>query len=156
MILFVIQAGHLFVGKQLMTYASHAAARAALVGRDAHQAASLVCSAVSPVTDGERLAVPGWGELPRSAAALRRTHVTLVETPGEGAGPVRVVVEHDFHLIVPVVNVLFADALTRDGPSLRLQSESVAYKPWSDETPGPNGHPWLPDVPVETGRRWRP
>lgn len=153
-ILFVIQLGHVLVGKQILAYGSHVAARAALVGRDPYRAASLVCSAVSPITSGTRLAVPGWGPLPRSTSALDRTRIAVVETPGEDAGRVRAVVDHDFHLIVPVVNVFFADRLARDEFTMHLRSQSVAYKPWSDRPEAARGHPWIPDVPLETRRRW--
>jgi hypothetical protein len=86
---------------------------------------------------------------------MDRTRVVMVESPGEDAGRVRAVVEHDFHLIVPLVNVFFADRFAQDEFTIHLSSESFAYRAWSDRPEAARGHPWIPDVPLETRQRWR-
>jgi len=151
-ILGVLQVVHILVGKQVLAYAAHAAARAALVGRDPDKAASMICSAVSPISRGGGLTVPGWGKLERSPAALTSTRVPVVQAPRRAAGSVRAVVEHDFHLIIPIVNIFFADRLRHGHFTLRLREESLVFKPWSDSPRG-EGHPWMPDVPLGNSQR---
>lgn len=153
-ILAIVQTAHILVSKQVVAYAAHAAARATLVGRDAHQAAAMICSAISPVKNGEGLSVPGWGALRRSAASLQDTRVRVIEDPGARTGEVRVAVEHRLFLIVPFASVLFADQADQDRFTLRLRHESVIHKPWTDTPSSGRGHPWIPDVPLEASRRW--
>lgn len=147
-ILFILQAAHVLVAKQVIAYASHAAARAVLVGRDPHRAASLICSGISPVSQGDRLKIPGWGDMPRSAAAKDRTRVQVLKDPGRDRGPLQVSVDYDLHLIIPVVNVFFSDETKRGDFTLRLHSESVTFKHWSELPEEGRGHPWIPDLPM--------
>ena len=101
--------------KQVVNYAAHAAARAALVDLDHERAAALVCSPIagSRILDRGTYApifIPGRGNLPRSVASQQKTRTTIVHTPADLSDPddnvVKVEVVHDFELILPFVGVM--------------------------------------------------
>lgn len=147
LVLGILQVAYLLVARHVMTYAAHAACRAQLVGRDPQLAAALVCSIISPISRGDGINVPGWGMLPRSPSAIRRTRVMVLSDPGPGEGLVHVRVEHEYRLFVPIANALFAGKKDRNGYWLLMRAESWQYKRWSGQVPqGARGHPWIPDV----------
>ncbi|MBI2195301.1 MAG: pilus assembly protein [Planctomycetes bacterium] len=150
-ILFLIQAAHVLVARQVVAFASHAATRAVLVGLDPHQAAAMVCTGLHPVRHGQGIVLPGWSELGISEDVRNRTRVSVLRRPGASSGEVRVTVEHDFRLIVPVVNRFFSTAGDSGGTLLTLRSESVTHKPWSEDVEGLRGHPVIPDLPWGAG-----
>lgn len=114
----IMQLALLYVGKQVITYASYSAARAAMVGDSpqdaedrARHAAVMICSPITGQTIKSgidlppRMSVPGWGEIPKSDIAWFKT---LVETSGDrNAGEVSATVTHYFELELPYVNYLF-------------------------------------------------
>ncbi len=101
--------------KQVVNYAAHAAARAALVDLDHQRAAALVCSPIA----GDRIAgagsyapifIPGRGNLRRSVASQQKTVARIVSRPADLADPddnvVKVEVTHHYELILPFVGVV--------------------------------------------------
>jgi hypothetical protein len=123
-----MQLALIYVGNQVVNYASYSAARAAMVAdvsddtsprEAADRAASLVCAPVTgPTVAGSSFApgelrsadamieVPGWGALPGSGISRHlKTHAWDVRTDGDR---VSVTVTHYYELIFPVVNHLFA------------------------------------------------
>jgi len=100
--------------KQVVNYAAHAAARAALVDLDHERAAALVCSPIAglPIADGgsySPIFIPGRGNLRRSVASQQKTTVTIVSKPEDLTDPgdnvVKVEVIHHYELILPFVGV---------------------------------------------------
>jgi len=123
----IMQLALIFVGKQMVTYASYSAARAAMVGEDptdayerAQRAAALVCAPITGSTvagsnfsaaelqsPSNTLTVPGWGVVPKSGISYRlKTYVSPVSYPS--AGEVEVTVTHYYELTFPVVNQAFS------------------------------------------------
>jgi len=123
----IMQLALIYVAKQVVTYASYSAARAAIVADDendayarAHRSAALVCSPITGSTvagssytaaelasEENTIAVPGWGVVPRSGISNRlKTYVGPVGYPA--SGEVEVTVTHYYELVFPVVNSLFA------------------------------------------------
>ena len=96
---------------------SYAAARAALASDDDHALAQLeaqeaAAAVLTPVTGlslrGEpeaELDYPGWGRWSRAGVARRKTRVPTVVI---GESSLRVEVEHDYELVIPLVNRIFA------------------------------------------------
>ncbi len=137
LILFAImQLALLYVAKQVVTYASYSAARAAMVSvspedayRRAERASALVCAPITgPTVEGSNFSpaelqstsieVPGWGRVPRSGISYRlKTHVSRLAYPAPGE--VQVTVTHYYELVFPVVNHLFA-WLHRGAPPRRF------------------------------------
>jgi len=125
LILFAImQLALLYVAKQVVTYASYAAARAALVADSpaeayatASRASALICAPITGTTvAGANVAgadlraaaieVPGWGLVPKSGISRGlKTHVSHLDL---SAGEVVVTVTHYYELVFPVVNHIFA------------------------------------------------
>ena len=121
----IMQLALLYVAKQVVSYASYSAARAAIVAESpaeaylrAARASSLVCAPITgPTVEGGNFAaseyqaaaieVPGWGVIPKSGiSALLKTHVSALEfTPD---GEVSVTVTHYYEMTFPVVNYIFA------------------------------------------------
>ena len=102
----IMQLALVYVAKQVVSYASYSAARAAVVSdspqdayRRASRAGALICSPITgPTVEGSNftasellsdrtmIAVPGWGLLPKSGISRRlKTHVSRLDypTPGE-------------------------------------------------------------------------
>lgn len=139
-ILGIVQFSLLYVGKTVVEYASFMASRAVLVSEDPDEAAATICSQITGTTnDGPSastsITVPGWGELPRSAAAKDKTRVIIVED--DRPGDVRVMVEHDFELMIPIVNVIICEAYDHEADGygqhhLTLRSEWTTIRPWGD------------------------
>jgi hypothetical protein len=123
----IMQLALLYVGKQVVTYASFSAARAAIVGEDdadsyerARRAAALICAPItgstvagSSFTTAELTAppnimeIPGWGEVPKSGISYRlKTYVAPIRHPAPGE--VEVTVTHYYEMVFPVVNYMFA------------------------------------------------
>ena len=105
------------VGGMVTSYAAYAAARAALASDDDHALAQLeaqeaAAAVLTPVTGlslrGEpeaELDYPGWGRWSRAGVARRKTRVPTVVI---GESSLRVEVEHDYELVIPLVNRIFA------------------------------------------------
>ncbi len=123
----IMQLALLYVGKQVVSYASFSAARAALVGEDpadayrrAETAAALACAPITgPTVEGSNfslaaltadsaiITLPGWGPVPKSGISRRlKTAVSRIEYPSDGE--VEVSVTHYYELTLPGVNYLFA------------------------------------------------
>jgi hypothetical protein len=123
----IMQLALLYVGKQMVTYASYRAARAAIVAEDdadayarARRTAALVCSPITGATvagsnftlaelqsQDNVLEVPGWGAQPKSGISYRlKTYVHPIRYPAPGE--VEVTVTHYYELVFPVVNWAFA------------------------------------------------
>ena len=123
----IMQLAMVYVAKQVVSYASYSAARAAMVGGDvddayrrASLAGALICSPITGVTvtgsnfsaaelqsDSNTIRVPGWGLLPKSGISRRlKTHVSHLGWPA--SGEVEVTVTHYYELTFPVVNHIFS------------------------------------------------
>ena len=145
MTLLIIQLAHIFVAKQVVSYASFCGARAALVGEDYQKAASMVCSPItglSGVRKDSTVTIPGWGALAGSGAAAVKTHAELRGDFKTDGPAVTVEVTHDFELTVPVADTvayhmgemfLTSDDLdfsTYGAPHIRVRSSCTLAKPW--------------------------
>jgi len=147
----IMQLALLYVAKQVVGYASYAAARAAMVADSdaeayerAQRAAALICSPITgPTVQGANLSaaeldamaivVPGWGPVPKSGISLGlKTHVSRLARPSPDE--VEVTLTHYYELVLPVVNHIFA-WLHRGSPP-----------PMPDAT-GPGGTAALGDEP---------
>jgi hypothetical protein len=121
----IMQLALLYVAKQVVSYASYSAARAAIVAESpaeaylrAARASSLVCAPITgPTVEGGNFAaseyqaaaieVPGWGVIPKSGiSALLKTHVSALTYPSPDE--VEVTVTHYYELVLPVVNQVFS------------------------------------------------
>jgi len=122
----IMQLALIYVARQVVTYASYSAARAAMVtvdprdaARRAARAAALVCSPItggtvagSAFTAGEltsppnMIHIPGWGYLPKSGVSLQLktylSRLSFTETT------VTATVTHYYELLFPAVNYAFA------------------------------------------------
>ncbi|MBI5360174.1 MAG: pilus assembly protein [Planctomycetes bacterium] len=155
MILGVIQFSFIYTAKTVVEYASYSAARAVLVGEDPTLAAVTICSPITGTTVKDALPdpviIPGWGALPRSEYSRLKTIVNV--NSDDYLGDVSVTVQHDFELVVPVVNVFFAGMelgdtqIYEDATELynlygqwhiRITSDWTINRPWSQtDSPGP-------------------
>ena len=123
----IMQLALVYVAKQVVSYASYSAARAAVVSdspqdayRRALRAGALICSPITgPTVEGSNftasellsdrnmIVVPGWGLLPKSGVSRRlKTHVSRLDYPAPGE--VEVTVTHYYELTLPLVNHIFA------------------------------------------------
>ena len=113
----LIQLAHIFVAKQVVSYAAFCAARAALVSEDgdseepyadSHRAAAMVCSPITGSTGVEDapevINLPGWGELQGSGASIVKTTVDINRS-AEGSY-VEAEVIHRFELKIPIADEL--------------------------------------------------
>jgi Flp pilus assembly protein TadG len=144
--LLIIQLAHLFVAKQVVSYASFCAARAALVGEDYAAAARMVCSLIagpSGVGTGATVTVPGWGPLRGSAASAVKTQAASLSNVPTPYPATTIEVTHDFELQVPVANSvtyslgeIFLESgdldYTYGVPHIRIRSRSTLSRPWSE------------------------
>ena len=164
----IVQLCLVIVGAIVVDYAAKAAARAELVGEDPHQAAAFVCSPIAGSTwnavGAQDIRVPGWGHLNHSQQALAKTRVTI-ETPLYGGGfsgqlnevmpldtPTSHVVahvEHDFELIIPVIdamgNFVFGGRKVHGARHITLRATAIQQVPWATEPRG-QGHKPIPDM----------
>jgi len=159
----------LAVGKQVVNYAAHAAARAALVGGDAELAAAMVCSPIagSNCTGGvaSPIFVPGRGNLRRSVQSQLKTSVAIINPPDDGDKTVTAEVTHDFELLLPFIGATpFPDWHPVWGRIAKLGPRDVVHKvltqtatipqPWDGDLQGVRGHEVIPDVSSDdTGGR---
>jgi hypothetical protein len=147
LILGSIQIAHIWVARMVVHYAAYSAARAALVCHTSEYSSFSDGSPHGPeraaervtawVVMGERPAetdvtVPGWGDIPGSGAAGRKTRCEVVESEPWN---VKATVQLDFALIVPIA-----------GP---LIGWSVHPFPWFEG--GTTGPPLARDVTVGAG-----
>jgi len=156
------------VAKQVVNYAAHAAARAAMVGGDPELAAQIVCSPIAGtncLSQGSTpIFVPGWGNLRRSAQSRLKTSVVLPLTnpPDDGDKKVTAEVTHDFQLIFPFVSgTPYADWHPLWGKIVKLGPGNVVHKvitqratlpqPWDGDLEGVTGHEIIPDLTSDTG-----
>ena len=117
----LIQLAHIFVAKQVVSYAAFCAARAALVGEDPDRAAAFVCSPITGTTGADRpeeFTLPGWGELRGSGASMVKTQPAVIDL-AEGRY-VSAEVTHQFQLQIPI-----ADELTYRVASVLMGVENV-------------------------------
>ena len=164
----IIQLSLIIVAAIVVNYAAEAAARAALVGEDPHQAASLICSPITGSTWrgalGEGIRVPGWGVLPKSAQALHKTRVEVDTPPYPGESDVSLretqplhpdtstivaYVHHDFELIIPVVDLMgsfvFGGKKIDGARHITLTARGTQKVPWGTE-PMATGHKVIHDL----------
>ena len=154
------------VGKQVVNYAAHAAARAALVGEDPERAAAIVCSPIagSNCTGGSAspIFVPGWGDLPRSRQSQLKTFASVTDPLDDGNKMVAAEVTHQFELILPFISATpFRDWHPVWGRIVKLGPRGVVHKeltqsvsipqPWDGDLEGVTGHEVIPDVPSGSG-----
>ena len=115
-----MQFAHIWMAKQVVHYAAYCAARATLVcheserDRAAEQAARQVCAwIVHGETAGEPAKrIPGWGEIPGSGGAKRKTRLKDGQVDDVGRWNVKATVKHDFALIFPLVGPMIGWALS--------------------------------------------
>jgi Flp pilus assembly protein TadG len=166
------------VGKQMVNYAAHAAARAVLVGLDPHQAASIACSPVAgsyvPDNAPPPIHIPGRGNLGRSRQSQAKTFIPPPAPSGanpdlipsanpldDGDKKVAVTVVHYFELMLPFVNATpFADWHPIWGKIVKLGPKGVVHKvivqtaslpqPWDGDLEGVTGHPIIPDLDADS------
>lgn len=123
----IMQLALVYVGKQVVNYASYSAARAAMVASDADdayarawQAAAIVCSPITGTTvegsnfasgelqsAGAMIDVPGWGLVPKSGIS-QHLKTNISELAFSDSGEVTVTVTHYYELMFPVVNYAFS------------------------------------------------
>ncbi len=136
----IMQLALVYVAKQVVSYASFSAARAAMVAdspedayRRASRASALICSPItgdsvarSAFTAPElrspanMIEVPGWGFVPKSGISRRlKTFVSRLDYPCPGE--IEVTVTHYYELNLPVVDRVFA-WLTRAAPPKGLDA----------------------------------
>jgi len=154
------------VGKQVINYAAHTAARAILVGEDPQRAAAFVCSPIagSDCVPGmaDPIYVPGWGNLRRSRQSQLKTAATPLNDPDDGDKRVTAEVTHYFELTMPFVSgTPFADWHPLWGRVVKLGPRRVVHKvitqrvtlaqPWDGDLAGVQAHPIIPDLSTETG-----
>ena len=153
------------VGKQVINYAAHAAARAILVGEDPQRAAAFVCSPIagSDCVPGmaDPIYVPGWGNLRRSRQSQLKTAATPLNGPDDGDKRVTAEVTHYLELTMPFVSgTPFADWHPLWGRVVKLGPRGVVHKvitqrvtlaqPWDGDLAGVQAHPITPDLSTET------
>ena len=155
------------VGKQVVNYAAHAAARAMLVGEDPQRAAAFICSPIAGSNCVPGLAdpiyVPGWGNLRRSRQSQLKTVVgPPVNPPDDGDKRVTAEVTHYFELTMPFVSgTPFANWHPLWGRIVKLGPRRVVHKvitqrvtlaqPWDGDLEGVEAHPLIPDLSTDTG-----
>ena len=103
----IIQFSLVIVAKTVVNHAAYAATRAQLVGEDPLLAARIVCSPVSgthSTNPGQPIAVPGWGDLPRSEHSAPKTSFRVLSDKDSS---VTVEVTHDLELLLPMVDLFF-------------------------------------------------
>lgn len=107
LILACVQFSHIWLARQVVHHAAYCAARSCLVSHDseytpvAKRSAVAVCAwIVKGHSAGESdEIVPGWGGIPGSGGADRKTRVSI---DASDQWNVTATVEHDFALIVPI------------------------------------------------------
>ena len=117
LILACMQFAHIWMAKQVVHYAAFCAARATLVchkserNKAAEQAAQQVCAwIVHGQTAGEPdKRIPGWGPIPGSGGAPRKTRIKRIRDIGRWN--VEVTIQHDFALLFPLVGPMIGWAL---------------------------------------------
>jgi len=167
MTLGIVQLSLIIVGAIVVDYAAEAAARAALVGEDPHQAAALICSPITvstwPPGADQSIRVPGWGELPRSPQAMAKTRVEVTQPLYPRGVPadldevhplnaetdtIVAYVYHDFELIIPVVDrfgsYVFGGTKINGVRHIPLVATGTQKVPWAVEPVG-TGHRPIPD-----------
>lgn len=147
--------------KQVLIYAAHAAARAALVGMDPHQAASMVLSpfggSYTPSGVAAPIIIPGRGHLKGSVRTQLKTNVEYVNPPDDGDKQVTMEVTFRLELIIPFVEYTpFQDWHLLWGEVEKLGSRGVVHKvmrqtvtlpqQWDGDLEGVVGHPVIPDL----------
>jgi len=150
--------------KQVVNYAAHAAARAALVGLDVHKAASIACSPIAgsyaPPGSAGSIYIPGRGNLRHSRQAQLKTTVDVLNPPDDGDKKVVVEVTHKLQLILPFVEYTpFNDWHLLWGRIEKLGPRRVVHKvitqtatlpqPWDGDLDGVEGHEVIPDLSSE-------
>jgi len=129
LILACMQFAHIWMAKQVVHYDAFCAARAALVCHEsefkpaAEHAARQVCAwVVHGETAGEPAKrIPGWGEIPGSGAAIRKTRLRSIRKVGRWN--VEATVEHDFALLFPLVGPMIGWALSPWGDGDQWQEK---------------------------------
>ena len=133
LLLACIQFSHIWLARQVVHYSAYCAARATLVSHKgeyqpvAERAAEVVCAWIvkgHSAGESDRV-VPGWGGIPGSGAAKRKTRVEI----DDSGWNVSATVEHQFALIVPIA-----------GPMI-----GWAVNPWRENSE------WLETKADETG-----
>jgi len=148
----IMQLALLYVAKQVVTYASYSAARAALVAEgpaDAYQraqrAGALVCAPITGTTvEGSNfteaelaspiamIGVPGWGAVPKSGISSRlKTHISELSYPAPGE--VRVTLTHYYELTFPVVGRIFAWLHRGSAPDMPDATGPAGTAPYGEE-----------------------
>ena len=146
----IMQLALVYVAKQVVTYASYSAARAALVADTtgeaidrADRAAALVCAPITGTTTAGAnvspgdltaaiISVPGWGAVPKSGISHGlKTHVSALQHPAPGE--IEVTVTHYYELAFPVVNYAFAWLHRGAGPAMPDATGASGTVPFGDE-----------------------
>ncbi|MFW5923404.1 MAG: TadE/TadG family type IV pilus assembly protein [Planctomycetota bacterium] len=121
----IIQLSMMYVGKQVVTYASYSAARTAMVAdaaekdpvESAQRAAALICSPITgptirgagisqTIVNSAQMELPGWGVLPNSG--ISRGLKTIVSDYSRRSGEIELTVTHYYELTFPLVSHIFA------------------------------------------------
>ena len=130
----IVQISLVLISKAVVNHAAFSATRAQLVGEDPLLAARIVCAPVAGTkapSPGSPIALPGWGNLPRSEFSVAKTTTRVLE---DDADSVTVEVTHDFQLILPVVDLLFRSGTDAGGTSiLRLVEKCTLPRPWTKD-----------------------
>ena len=146
----IMQLALVYVAKQVVTYASYSAARAALVADStddayarADRAGALICAPITgPTVAGANvspgdlaaatISVPGWGAIPRSGISQGlKTYVSALQYPAPGE--IEVTVTHYYELAFPVVNYAFAWLHRGAGPAMPDATGASGTTPFGDE-----------------------
>jgi hypothetical protein len=157
----IMQYALLAGAKQTLVAATHAAARAALVGLDPHRAASIVLSPIAgpthPAGTAAPIFIPGVGFLKHSSQAQLKTTVDLTSPPDDGDKLVSARVTFDYEFPIPFVeytpfqnwHLLWGDII-RIGPRgvvHKVMTQTVSLpQPWDGDDKNVTGHLIIPDL----------
>lgn len=115
----IIQLALVYSGQQVVHYAAYCAARAELVDQDGERAAEIACTPItSPARGTTSYFVNGIDVGSRMEASTEKTALA-----GLGLPDVSVIIDHDFELVVPVINKLFV--FPNEFPLLPWENEPV-------------------------------
>ncbi len=116
LILGAAQFGHVWLARQVVSYAAYTAARTALVAEPseyqaaAQRAAEQVCAwvVIGQAAGENEKEIPGWGAIPGSGAVSRKTNVSIEELDDWN---IKATVTFDFAMVMPIAGAVIGWAV---------------------------------------------
>ena len=153
LIMLVLQFAHIWLAKQMVSYAAFCAARATMAcsqsecERAAKKAAVQTLAWVNILGDGgltSGVKVPGWGTIPESDSAIARISVEdFVPKQGRYAA---CTVKFKFPLLIPVAGQMISYCAGTSGASSGTMKGKATYQPgvgWTGEENLFHGFPYI-------------